>query len=264
MSNPVISERFTSRSHRVTHLIGYVLIFSVALRRIRELDNTFAIALALFLITIFTALYASENRLSQRFKSYPRLYFALQMVITQLLGMFQVYLDTWALLYIALGFQVVVRCSRKEALVWGSLFIASTLVTLCAEFGLISGPGRALAYIVIGIFLISFDVQVAHYEDALDESQVLLAELQSAHQKLKAYASQADKLAAAQERDRMIQELHDSAGQKIFDIQLAVEATGQALENDPGRVGDYLAALQVQTQSALTQMRQLISQWRPT
>jgi signal transduction histidine kinase len=61
----------------------------------------------------------------------------------------------------------------------------------------------------------------------------------------------------------MVQELYDSVGQKVFAIQLAAEATRLMLEQDPPRAAAQLGDLQEQTQSALSQMRQLIGQWRP-
>jgi signal transduction histidine kinase len=179
------------------------------------------------------------------------------------LGIFRVYIDAWVILYIVLGFQVVLRCPRREALLWGGIFVASVLVSFFFEFGLISGFGRAMAYIVIGLFTISYDIQVAQHEDALEESQVLLNELSEAHEKLQAYAAQANQLAATQERDRIGQELYDSIGQKVFAIQLATEATRLMLTTDPQRLAGQLADLQAQTQAALGQMRQLIAQWRP-
>ena len=267
MNHRPASDRLTTRSHRFVTLISYLLILVVALRRQYDLSGVFTLELALFLLGLFTLLFASEPLLSPRIKSYPRVYLALQMILVQSLGLFREYQDTWALLYIVLGFQAAARCSRKEALAWAGLFVTSLLVTLCAEFGLISGPGRALAYTVIGGLLISYDIQYAQHEDALAESQVLLAELREAHQKLEAYAAGAEKLAAAQERNRMIQELYDSVGQKVFAIQLAAEATRLMLEKDPQRAAeqmdDLIYDLQVQTQSALGQMRQLIDQWRP-
>jgi len=263
MSDRLAAERFVTRSHWLVSLISYLLILVVALRRVSDLDGTFTISVALGLLGVFTVLYASEPRLSRRFISYSRLYFALQMSLVQVLGVFQEYQDTWAFLYVALGFQVAARSSRREALTWGGLFVASVLVTMSLEFGLISGLGRALAFIVIGIFLVSYDIQVSQHEDALAESQVLLGELQEAHEKLQDYAAQADKLAAAQERERLIQELYDSVGQKVFAIQLAAEATRLMLVNDPQRASEQIEDLQAQTQSALSQMRQLIGQWRP-
>ncbi len=263
MSDKLAKDRFTMRSHKLVNLISYVLIFVVAFRRVNELDGLPIILLALGLICIYTVLYATEARLTRRFKSYPRVYFILQMALVQILGVFRDYIDAWAILYIVLGFQVALRFSRREALLWAGLFVTSALITMSFEFGLISGLGRALAYTVIGVFVVSYDIQVSQHEDALAESQVLLAELQEAHEKLQAYAAQADQLAAAQERNRMLQELHDAVGQKIFAIQLAAEATRLMLEKDPARAAAQLEALQEQTQSALSQMRQLISQWRP-
>jgi len=262
MSDQLAKDRFTTRSHKLVSLISYLLILVVAFRRINELDGLPVIMVALGLIGIFTVLYASEARLSGRFQSYPRFYFIIQMVLIQIFGVFRDYIDAWAILYIVLGFQVALRCSRREALVWGGLFVTSALVTMSVEFGPISGVGRALAYTVIGVFVVSYDIQVSQHEDALAESQVLLDELQEAHEKLQAYAAQANQLAVAQERNRMIQELHDSVGQKIFAIQLAAEATRLMLEKDPARAAEQLENLQEQTQSTLSQMRQLIGQWR--
>jgi len=263
MSKQPAPDRLTTRSHRLVFVISFLLIIVVALRRRYDLAGGFSIGLMLVLLGLFTALFASESILSRRVKAYHVVYFSIQLIIVQILGLFRDYQDTWALLYIALGFQVAARCSRREAVVWFGLFAASLLVTLSAEFGLISGPGRALAYAVIGVILISYDIQYAQHEDALAESQMLVAELREAHQKLKEYAAQAEKLAAMQQRNRMIQELYDSVGQKIFAIELAAEATRLMLQRDPRRAAEQIDDLQVQTQSALGQMRQLIGQWRP-
>ena len=263
MNNRLALDRLTRHSHRLVHLLSYLLIIVVGLRRWYDLTGGFNLGWLVLLLGLFTLLFASESRLSSRIKFYPRIYFALQVIIVQILGVFQEYQDTWALLYIVLGFQVAVCCSRKEAMGWFSLFVFSLLVTLSTEFGPISGPGRALAYIVIGVLFISYDIQYAQHEDALSESHMLLAELQEAHDKLQDYAAKAERLAATQERNQMIQELDDSVGQKIFAIQLAAEATRLMLEKDPQRAAEQIEDLQMQTQSTLGQMRQLIEQWRP-
>jgi signal transduction histidine kinase len=263
MSNRLSVDRLTTHSHRLVTLLSYLLVVNVALRRRFDLAAGFTIELLLILLGIFFVLLASEPLISQRMKSYHRIYFITQMIIVQWVGVFQKFGDTWALLYIILGFQIAQRCARREAIIWSGLFAASLLVTLSAEFGFISGPGRALAYIVIGIFLISYDIQFGQHEDALTESQVLVAELKEANQKLTEYAAKAEELATLKERNRMIQELYDAVGQKVFAIQLAAETTRLMLERDPHRAADQIDDLQDQTQSALGQMRQLIEQWRP-
>ena len=263
MNNQPTSDRLTTHTHRLVILLSYLVIIVVGLRRRYDLVGGYNIRLLLFLLGIFAVLFSSESRLSSRIKFYPRIYFSIQVIVVQILGLFQEYQDTWALLYILLGFQVAACCSRKESIFWFSLFATSMLATLSAEFGLVSGPGRALAYSVIGVLLISYDVQYAQHEDALTESQMLLAELKDAHDKLRDHAAQAERLAAAHERNKRIQELFDSVGQKIFAIQLAAEATRLIVEIDPQRAAEQIEDLQMQTQSTLGQMRQLIEQWRP-
>ncbi len=263
MKNRPAPDRLTVHTHRLVILLSYLLIIVVGLRRRYDLVGDYNMGLLLFLLGIYTVLFSSESRLSSRIKFYPWIYFSIQVIIVQILGVFQEYQDTWALLYIPLGFQVAVRCSRKEAVIWFSLFATSLLATLSAEFGLVSGPGRALAYIVIGVLLISYDIQYAQHEDALTESQMLLEELRDAHDKLRDHAVQAERLAAAYERNQRIQELFDSVGQKIFAIQLAAEATRLIVEKDPQRAAEQIEDLQMETQSTLGQMRQLIEQWRP-
>ncbi len=263
MNDKAAPDRLTTRSHRLVYWISYLLIIVVALRRRYDLVGGFSIGLTFSLLALFAVLYATESLLSKKIKTYHRCYFALQMIVAQSLGVFQEYQDTWALLYIVLGFQVARRCSRKEAIAWFSLIATLLLVTLSAEFGLISGPGRALAYCIIGVLLISYDIHYAQHQDALAESQMLVAELQEAHQKLTEYAEQAEELATIQERSRMAQELYDSVGQKIFGIQLATETARLMLQKDLPRASNQINELQHQTQAVLSQMRQLIGQWRP-
>jgi signal transduction histidine kinase len=262
MRTQAVPEAIITHSHRFVSWICYLLIFAFALRRVIEMDEGYSVSLALALTAVFTGLYASQPLLSNRFAGYSRFYFSLQIILALVLSLFQEYLDTVALLYIVLGFQAIVICPRKEALVWMSLFTGVIFLTLVIEFGLLSGLGRAMAYTVIGAFFISYDIQYSQHEDALAESQLLLTELQEAHRKLEEYASQLERLAAAQEHERIIQELYDAVGQKIFAIQLAAEATRIKFQKDSQSI-DLLDQLQQQTQDVLSQMRQLISQWRP-
>jgi signal transduction histidine kinase len=264
MNGKPVPDRLTTHTHRLAQLIGYLLIVVVALRRRYDLVGGYTISLVMLILGLFTLLYATQPILSRKIKTYHRYYFVLQSILVIALGLFQEYQDTWSVLFIVLGFQVGTSCARKEALVWYSLFGISTVVTLSLEFGLISGLGRAMAYIVIGVLLISYDIQYAQREDVLAESRILLAELKEAQQKLEEYASKAEELAAMQEREQMIHELYDAVGQKIFAIQLAAEATRLMLEKDPSKATRQIDSLQEQTQITLNQMRQLINQWRPT
>jgi signal transduction histidine kinase len=91
-----------------------------------------------------------------------------------------------------------------------------------------------------------------------------LTELQETHRQLQEYAAQAEELAAVQERNRLARELHDSVTQTIFSMTLTAEAARILLERDPSQAASHLALLQELAQSALSEMRALIQQLRPS
>lgn len=262
MINAVDKDHLTTRSHKVVTILSYLLFFVVALRRSNDLYPGFTREYFLALALAFLLLFASEKFLSHRFAWYRRIYFILQLIIVQQLGLFQEYQDTWSLLYVILGFQVALRFNKKEAYVWFTLFILSIFITLSIEFGVLSGYGRAMAWIVIGVFLISYDIQYAQHEDALEESQILLEELKEANLRLEEFSAQAITLAATEERNRMTQKIYDTVGQKIFAIQLAAETSQTLVDTDTQRLVLEIDQLQSQTQTALSEMRTLIGQWR--
>ncbi|HMQ56206.1 MAG TPA: sensor histidine kinase, partial [Anaerolineae bacterium] len=100
-------------------------------------------------------------------------------------------------------------------------------------------------------------------EAARQEGQALLAELQTAHRQLQAYAAQAEELAVTKERNYLARELHDSVTQTIFSITLTAKSARILLERNPAQAVTQLDHLQELAQSALAEMRTLIFQLRP-
>ena len=92
----------------------------------------------------------------------------------------------------------------------------------------------------------------------------LLMELEDTHRKLQEYAVQAEELAAAEERNRLARELHDSVTQTIFSMTFAAESSRILAERDPSKVDAELERLQDLAKGALAEMRALIHQLRPT
>jgi signal transduction histidine kinase len=101
-------------------------------------------------------------------------------------------------------------------------------------------------------------------EKAREESQRQQLELQAAHRQLKAYTAQAEELAVLQERNRMARNLHDSVTQTIFSMRLTAEAANMLFDREPARAREELIKLQTLAKSALTEMRSLIFELRPT
>lgn len=249
-------------SNQAAYWLTFPIIAFVTLRRLIASQDLLDLIAALGLLGLYLLLFTTMVFVLRRFRGYFPIYLLLQSGIVLALGLLQPYEDTWPILYIPLGFQLVRESSRRTALAWGTYFAISVLITLIYSFGWISGFGFGLFYIAAGIFFVAYDIQYVESETARQESQDLLAELQQAHKKLIEYASQAEEVAASQEHEQIARELHDSVSQIIFSISLDAQSARLLVEKDPPRVPPLLDRLQEQTATALAQMRALITQWR--
>ncbi|MBA3868960.1 MAG: response regulator [Anaerolineae bacterium] len=73
----------------------------------------------------------------------------------------------------------------------------------------------------------------------------------------------AQKLAAAEERQRLARELHDSVSQTLFTSTVMSESALRQWENNPQKAYDLLVQLQQLSTSALSEMRLLLLELRP-
>jgi signal transduction histidine kinase len=101
-------------------------------------------------------------------------------------------------------------------------------------------------------------------EEAHKQSEALLAELQVAHEQLRAHTAQAEELAVMRERNRLARELHDSVTQSLHSSTLMAEAGLRlASTGDLERTRHYLDRLQAISQQALKEMRLMVYELRP-
>jgi len=70
-------------------------------------------------------------------------------------------------------------------------------------------------------------------------------------------------LAILEERTRLARELHDSASQSLFGVELHARAVATYLRSDPDRAEEQLQALRDTAREALSEMRSLILDLRP-
>jgi len=238
--------------------VSYLIIAYVALRKLASGSPP----MTLGLLAAFALLFALSSWLAGRSHRYISAYLVLQIMLIEAIGLVQPYEDTWAVMYIPLGYQILQAYPLEQALAWGATFCALLTGTLIYTSGWIRGLGFSLYYIAICIFFVAYDAQYARSQAAQQESQELLSELETAHARLKEYSAQAEELATIQEHNRLRRELHDSVSQMLFSISLSTEAARTLLEKDPGQLPERLDRLQALTGQALSQMRALISQWR--
>jgi signal transduction histidine kinase len=250
-------------SYQGGNLIGFILTGVVALRVILFYQGQSTLYIAIMFTTMYALLYSLEPWLSKRFPWHELLYFPVQTAFVITLSNLRPFLDFQTVLYLPLCIQVFRAFSRRAAIGWTILFVILLGITLIPGMGLWEGLALILLNLAMGTFLISYDFLYSRTQADRAESQRLLVNLQSAHQKLQEQAAQAEELAAARERNRLARELHDSVSQVIFSITLTSQSARLLLERDPARVTREIERLQEMTSSALNQLRSLIAELRP-
>jgi len=249
--------------YRAGYLIGFIIIGVVALRAILFYQSQTNLFIVVLLIAIYALVYGLEPWLSNRFHWFPFFYFPIQTAIVMTLSSLRPFTDFHTVLYFPICIQVFRDFSRRVAIGWTIVFVILLGITLIPGLGLWEGLALILLNVASGTFLISYDFLYSRTQADQTESQRLLDDLQSAHQKLQEQATQAEELAAARERNRLARELHDSVSQVIFSISLTSQSARLLLERDPDRVPGEIERLQEMTSNALSQLRSLIAELRP-
>jgi signal transduction histidine kinase len=250
-------------SYQGGYLMGFIMIAVVALRALLFYQGQPNLVVVILLIAIYALLYSLEPWLSNRFHWHPHFYFPLQTALVITLSNLRPFLDFQTVLYFPLCIQLFRTFSGRIAFTWTLFFIVLLGITLIPGLGLWEGLALLLLNIATGTFLISYDFLYLRTQADQAESQRLLADLQSAHQKLQDQAAQAEELAAARERNRLARELHDSVSQIIFSITLTSQSARLLLKRDQAHARAEIERLQEMTSSALNQLRSLIAELRP-
>ncbi len=247
----------------LSYLACFVLVGSVTFRAVFTYYESPYRWLVIGSIAAYLALFASEYAITKRLPWYRTAYFILQILIILFLLVVIPPFDYFAVLFIPLCVVAFWFLSQKQAFIWTGVFALLNSAAMIESFGWGPGLGFAFTYLSVLCFVVIVCIMTLRAEQAQFESQALLAELRVAHRKLQEYAQQVEELAAAQERNRLARELHDSVTQTIFSLTLTAQAARILLDRDPTRVAGQLDHLQGLAQSALAEMRSLIQQLRP-
>jgi signal transduction histidine kinase len=215
------------------------------------------------LLLVYVVLTLAEPMISARVGWYLHLHCALQTALTVYLIWLIPFYDFFAILLIPPSIQVMQVFERHIGFVWIGIFATVVGTTFFLTSEVKSASTFALMYGINYLFFASYSLALKQAETARRESQALLAELQTANRQLQAYAAQVEELAAAQERNRLARELHDSVTQTLFSLTLTARTTRALLTRDPSRMEEQLDRIHDLAQDALAESRSLIAHLRP-
>jgi signal transduction histidine kinase len=260
-------EKNTSRlQYRYFILVSYLIWGSVTLRWILEYVEqnhplTWLISVMLLLYGVLLGL---EPMITGGSVLGAHLYLAFQTALVFTASLFFYELDYFALLLLPLCGQAVYLLPRLQANRWVILLLVVMFIGQWIQFGGAGGLPFFLLYAAGLVFVAAFSNQVLKTEAARKESERLLYELQEAHQKLQDYARQAERLAVADERNRLARDLHDSVAQTLYGLTLQAEAAARKLEAGEEDIAvNYLRQIRQSAQQTLIETRMLIFDLRP-
>jgi signal transduction histidine kinase len=254
------------RSSALFYTFGFLFILAVSVRSLGFyfIEGHGLRWIALAFLAGFAILYSTERRISRWFAGYLHVYFAIQTGLALVILLLPPQHFISAGLGLVLSAQAVLLLPGRQAYGWIGAFIGVMLFGLVWGQGLLNGLTLGLLFIGGYLFTGAYAGAVGRATAAQHRSEALLSDLQEAHEQLRMYAAQAEKLAVVEERQRLARDLHDSAIQALYGLVLSAEGAGRKLaEGQVGLVGERLREIRQTAHSALHEMRSLIFELRP-
>jgi len=241
--------------------IGYLTILGVALLGINNLESGINRGLALGLLVVFGVLFALSTKF-EKVITRLRLYFLAQTIIVIILMLPEPNTGIFQMLFFMLSAQAMVSFSEQEGYIWVGVFTVATGIILLSTFSVRDGLLVLLPYATGYWFFAAFARALASAEQSRKESQVLLAELQAAHQQLQEYADQIEELAVAEERNRLAREMHDTLGHRLTVASVQLEGAQRLISDDPEKASDMVGTVRDQVRDALGELRSTVATLR--
>ena len=242
----------------MSYIVTYLIYLAVIARAIGWNQDTSPIPTTIWLLlAVFGVILFSERALTRRFPLYPRWYTLVQSVLVLAMLYRDPTIDFLTMLFLPLSFQAVRFFHNWIGFAWIGGFILAMASMLL--FGMEWQAGLTMVLTGGGSNLLmgSFAHLMTRTEQKRQENQRLFGNLQEAYRKLKDSAAQAEELAAATERHRLVRELHDSLTQTLFSMNLAVQSAQLSVEGTPQLANEHLAHLQDLARSAASEVKAL-------
>ncbi len=240
-----------------TYLV-YVAVFARALGWSQ--DSAPLPRLAWILLIAFGLILFSERAISRRLPWYPRLYTLVQAALVIAMLYSSPTADIFSMLFFPLSFQAVQFFHARIGFVCIGAFSLAMAGLLFFGLEWESGLTMILASSAANIMMGSFAHLICRTDQRRAENQRLFGDLQEAYRKLKDSAAQSEALAAAEERYRLVRELHDSLTQTLFSMNLATQAAQLVVQATPDAAREQLERLQDLSCHAVREVQALTDQ----
>ena len=243
-------------------VVGYIATFAAAADSLASF-TALQIAAGVIFGIAYLILGMFDNELLGRFTDNVRniVYFVIQCLLVFGIGMLLGPGGNW-LIGLPLAGVAVERLSPR----WRWVVYVAVLLVVILPIAYYSTWGEALmngGIITTAIFFVVMFTQLrVNEQDARIKAEELARQLETANHQLSEYASQAEELAATQERNRLAREIHDNLGHYLTIVNVQIEAAKVTCESDPSRALVALDKAQELARKGLNSVRESVAALR--
>ena len=242
-------------------VVGYVVTFTTASRGGTQYSAGQLLA-GIVYGAIYLILGVFEAEILQRFPANTRnvLFFSIQVALVFGIGWTLGPGGNW-LIGLPLAGIAVEKLSSRWPVYAGLL--AAVILPIGVRYSTWEAAWMNALIISTAVFFTAIYSQLRLNEQhARENAEELAKRLEAANHQLAEYASQAEELAATQERNRLAREIHDNLGHYLTIVNVQIEAAKVTLDSDSKRALDSLNKAQELTKKGLASVRESISALR--
>ena len=243
-------------------VVGYVATFATAADSLSNFTGL-QIAVGVLFGIVYLILGMFDNEILGRFPDTVRniIYFVIQCSLVFGIGMLLGPGGNWLIGLPLVGIAVERLSSR-----WRWAIYMTVLLAIILPIGFYATWDQALmngGFVTPAIFFVVMFTQLRlNEQSARIKAEELAHQLEIANHQLAEYASQAEELAATQERNRLAREIHDNLGHYLTIVNVQIEAAKVTCESDPSRALEALDKAQDLARKGLTSVRESVSALR--
>jgi signal transduction histidine kinase len=241
--------------------VGYLVLIASGILGIQTLDSGVPRVIGTILLVAFGVIFTlTPKEDAPAWKWHLNL--AVLTLITACLLTLQPEWGVFPMLFFILSPTAMMVFPQRIGFMWLGIY---TLVTAVIFF--LQGPPLE-AFLATAVFSVGFWFfgvfarAMANAEEARQESQQLLEELQIAHRQLQEFATRAGELAVAEERNRLAREMHDTLGHRLTVAAVQLEGAQRLIPKDPGRAESMIGTVRQQVREALGELRGTVATLR--
>jgi len=241
--------------------VGYLAILAVAILGFQFLETGVQKVIGITLLAVFAILYTlMPGQGAPAWKLH--LYLTVMTAIVASMLAMQPNLGVFPMLFFVLSPVAMMIFPQRIGMIWIGIFTLVTavvfLIFMPVGEALISLLPYSAGYWFFGVFALA----LANAEDARQESQRLLTELQATHRQLQDYAARVEELAVSEERNRLAREMHDTLGHRLTVSAVQLEGAQRLIPQNPERASAMVGTVREQVRQALTELRATVATLR--